>query len=154
VKKLLAILLLAALLPHRGPTQQPTLPPDIQAKKEIGAASAAVGHAIETKDTAALEKLWSPQMLVNSPANRVLNREEVFQAIREGKLEYPSIKTEIESFQIIGDIGIMMGHQLFIEPAGLPHAGKQRQRRFTNVWQHTNGTWIQIARQATELDLE
>lgn len=147
-------LLFAMLITPHAPAQQPTLPPEVQAKREIGAASAAVGRAIEAKNTDALEKLWAPQMVVNSPANRVLNRTEVFQAIREGKLEYPSIKTEIESFQIFGDTGIMMGHQNFIEPAGLPHAGKQRQRRFTNVWQHINGAWVQIARQATEIDVD
>jgi hypothetical protein len=155
MKQMIGAALLCVLFAHAGEAQQPGgPPPDAMAKKEIGAASAAVGRAIESKDTAALEKLWSPQMLVNSPANRVLNRTEVFQAIREGKLEYPSIKTEIESFQIIGDIGIMMGHQIFVEPAGLPKAGTTRQRRFTNVWQHVNGSWIQIARQATEIDLD
>ncbi len=48
--------------------------PDAAAKKRLAVAGAAVGKAIREHDIAALERLWSPKLLVNSPGNRVLRR--------------------------------------------------------------------------------
>jgi len=56
---------------------------DGEAKKKLAIAGAAVGKAIHEHDIAALEKLWSPELLVNNPNNHVLTRAEVFDAIED-----------------------------------------------------------------------
>jgi len=123
--------------------------PDV--KREIGMASAAVGRAIESSDFAALEKLWSPSFIVNSPANRVIGREEVFAAIKRGELRYTDLKTTVERMDVSGDMAIVMGQESYRPDFG-PEKAKLLTRRFTNIWQHTDQGWVMIARQATVFD--
>jgi hypothetical protein len=51
-------------------------------------AGEALGKALATHDQAALEKLPSPQMIVNDPSNTVLTRAEIFQGLLDGQLDY------------------------------------------------------------------
>ena len=59
---------------------------------QIDANSQAVGRAIHTMDFASLAKFWSPALVVNSPGNRILTRDQVFTSMREDKLKYSSAK--------------------------------------------------------------
>jgi ketosteroid isomerase-like protein len=120
-------------------------------KRQIGMASAAVGRAIESSDFAALEKLWSPSFIVNSPANRVIGREEVFAAIKRGELKYTDLKTTVERMDVVGDTAIVMGQESYKPDFG-PEKGQLLSRRFTNIWQKTAEGWVMIARQATVFD--
>ncbi|HEY8996388.1 MAG TPA: nuclear transport factor 2 family protein [Edaphobacter sp.] len=124
---------------------------DGDVRRQIGMASAAVGRAIESSDFAALEKLWSPKFVVNSPANRVITREEVFAAIKRGELKYTDLKTTVERMDVFGDIAVVMGQESYRPDFG-PEKGKLLSRRFTNIWQKTTEGWIMIARQATVFD--
>lgn len=122
-------------------------------EKQIEANNQAVGRAIHTRDFSTLEKLWSPQMVVNNPANGIFTRADVFAAIRHGGLNYSSLKGTSESFKVFGDVAVEMGHEDFVMADG-PAAGKPLQRRYTDVWQLTHGRWVQIARQATILSVD
>ena len=124
---------------------------DPEVKRQIGMASAAVGRAVESHDFAALEKLWSPRFIVNSPANRVLVREEVFAAIRQGKLKYTDLKTTVERMEVFGEVATVMGQESYRPDFG-PEKGVLLTRRFTNVWQKTGEGWVMIVRQATVFD--
>jgi|GEM_PF-5191720 len=53
-----------------------------------GMAGQALGKALAMHDQAALEKLWSPQMIVNGPNNAVLTRAEIFEGMKKGRLDY------------------------------------------------------------------
>jgi ketosteroid isomerase-like protein len=144
MKKLaIALMLVASATSAMG--QDPDL------KRQIGMASAAVGRAIESGDFAALEKLWSPHFVVNSPANRVISRDEVFAAIKRGELKYTDLKTTVERMDIADDIAIVMGQESY-KPEFGPEKGKLLYRRFTNVWQKSPSGWVMIARQATVFD--
>lgn len=122
-------------------------------RTRIEANNQAVGHAIGTMDFAALEKLWAPGMVVNSPGNNILTREQVFTAMREDKLRYASARTVPEAFFVSKDIAIEMGHDDVVLANG-PMAAKPLTRRFTNVWKKTGESWVQIARQATYVGLD
>jgi ketosteroid isomerase-like protein len=124
---------------------------DQDVKRQIGMASAAVGRAIESSDFATLEKLWSPSFIVNSPASRVIGREEVFAAIKRGELKYTDLKTTVERMDIDGDMAIVMGQESYKPDFG-PEKGQLLTRRFTNIWQKTADGWVMIARQATVFD--
>jgi ketosteroid isomerase-like protein len=124
---------------------------DQDVKRQIGMASAGVGRAIESSDFAALEKLWSPKFLVNSPGNVVIGRDEVFAAIKRGELKYTDLKTTVERMDVYGDVAIVMGHETYKPDFG-PEKGMLLSRRFTNVWQKTAENWVMIARQATVFD--
>lgn len=142
----------------RGPVTStysapPATPEMIAVRAQIESNNNAVGHAIVTSDFAALEKLWAPTMVVNSPANNILTREQVFTAIRENKLQYSSAKAIPEAFLASKDLAIEMGHEDIVMANG-PMAGKPLTRRFTNVWQKTGDSWLQIARQATYVGID
>ncbi len=120
---------------------------------QIETNSQAVGHAIHTMDFAALEKLWSPSLIVNSPGNRVLTREGVFTAMREDKLRYTSGKVFPEAFFVSKDLAVTMGHEDLVMANG-PMAGKPLKRRYTDIWQKTGDAWLMIARQATYVGID
>lgn len=123
-------------------------------RKQIEANEQAIGRAIHARDFSTLQKLWAPQMVVNSPGNKVSTRDEVIASMKDGTgLNYSSLKGTTESFYVFGDIAVEMGHEDFVMATG-PAAGKPLQRRFTNVWQRQGDQWVQIARQATILNVD
>lgn len=138
------------LLATCGTVQAQELAPE--AKQQLAAAGQAVGKAIQTHDIAALEKLWSPKLLVNSPNNRVLTRAEVFDAIRRGQLDYEGgYQSKLEKIEFYDDIAITMADESLVPGFG-PDKGRTIRRRSTNVWHYADGAWMMIARQSTIYD--
>ena len=125
---------------------------DGEAKRKLAMAGQALGRALATHDVAALEKVWSPKMIVNGPNNTVLTRAEIFQAMKDGQLDYEAdYKSTMEKVEFFGDVAITMGEDTYT-PAFGPDKGKMLHRRSTNVWQYADGEWMMIARQATIYD--
>ena len=119
---------------------------DVETKKKLGIAGAALGRAIEANDIPALEKLWSPKMIVNGPNNAVLTRAEIFDAMKHGQLNYEGgYKSTLEKVEFFGDIAVTMGEDTYTPNFG-PEKGKVLHRRSTNVWQYADGAWMMIAR--------
>ena len=128
--------------------------PDVAAiHRQIEGNGRAVGRAIGMADFAALEKLWSPALVVNSPGNNILTREQVFASMREGKLKYTSGKVIPDAFYVSGDIAVQMGHEEMVMASG-PMAGKPLKRRYTDIWQKSGDDWVMIARQATYVGID
>ena len=125
---------------------------DVDAKRKLAMAGQALGKALATHDQAALEKVWSPQMIVNGPNNTVLTRAEIFQGMKDGQLDYEAgYKSTMEKVKFFGNVAVTMGEDTYT-PAFGPDKGKLLHRRSTNVWQYANGNWVMIARQATIYD--
>ena len=105
--------------------------------------------AVLKADRGALERLWSEQLTVNAPTNRVnVGRQAVLDLISSGVLHYSSFERAVEAVRLYGDVAVVMGSET-ARPAGKgPGAGELVYRRFTNVWQKDRGSWIMIARQA------
>jgi hypothetical protein len=142
-----ALLLLSLLVPISVAHAQ-----DVDAKRKLGIAGHALGKALATHDQDALEKLWSPQMIVNGPNNNVLTRAEIFEGMKNGQLDYETgYKTTIEKVEFFGNIAVTMGEDSYTPSFG-PDKGKPLHRRSTNVWQYADGNWMMIARQATIYD--
>lgn len=120
---------------------------------QIEANGRAVGRAIRTMDFASLGKLWSPALVVNSPGNNILTREQVFASMREGKLTYSSAKVFPDVFFVSGDVAVQMGHEELMMANG-PMAGQPLKRRYTDVWQKSGDGWVMIARQATYVGID
>jgi len=129
----------------------PAFAQEASVRQQVELAERTGGRAAATGDFATLEKYWSPQMLVNSPGNNILTRDQVYAAIREDKLRYSNYTNEVEAFHVYGDIAVVMGHETLVPDTG-PEAGTKLYRRYTDVWQRTNGAWLQIVRQATYTD--
>ena len=122
-------------------------------RAQVDANARALGQALFMKDFATVEKLSSPALVVNSPGNRVLTRDQVFAAARLDQLKYSSYKVMTDAFSVFGDVAIEMGHEDLVMSNG-PMAGKPLKRRFTDVWQKTGDAWLLIARQATYVGVD
>ena len=106
-------------------------------------------------DSATLfNKIWSPSMVINTPANIVGTVEGTKALLRSGGLNYLSFERTIEKITFNDNIAIVMGGEI-IKPQGQqPNAGKTVSRRFTHVWLYKNNSWSIIARQATIFKIE
>ena len=106
-------------------------------------------------DSVALfDKIWSPKMIVNTPANVVGTVEGTKAHFRSGDLNYLSFERNIEKISFNDNVAIVMGGEV-IKPQGKQvNAGKVVTRRFTHVWQYSNNSWSIIARQATIIKVE
>ena len=112
-------------------------------------------EAVLKSDSSALYgKLWSPTMVVNTPANVVGTIEGTKAQLRSGNLNYLSLERNIEKIAFNGNVAIVMGGEK-IKPQGKQmNAGKLVTRRFTPVWMNSNNNWSIIARQATIIKVE
>ena len=112
-------------------------------------------EAVVKSDSAALfDKIWSSEMIVNTPANIVGTVEGTKQHLRSGGLRYLSFERSIEKIAFHDDIAVVMGGEV-IKPQGKqPNAGKTVSRRFMHVWKNANNTWTLVARQATITKVE
>ncbi|MEJ7830488.1 MAG: nuclear transport factor 2 family protein [Segetibacter sp.] len=106
-------------------------------------------------DSAALfGKIWSPTMVIHTPANVVGTVEGTKQLFRTGALTYLSFERSIEKITFDDNIAIVMGGEVIKPQGSQPNAGKTVTRRFTHVWKHSKSNWSIIARQATIIKVE
>ena len=104
--------------------------------------------------TVLYNKIWSPQMVINTPANVVGTVEGTKAHLRSGNLNYLSFERNIEKITFNDNIAIVIVGET-INPQGQQvNAGKTVSRRFTNVWLYKNNSWSIIARQATIIKVE
>lgn len=112
-------------------------------------------HSVLKGDSTVLfDKIWSPDLIVNTPANVVGTVEGTKAQLRSGNLNYLSFERGIEKITFNDNIAIVMGSET-IKPQGHQvNAGKTVSRRFTNIWLYKNNRWSIIARQATIIKVE
>jgi ketosteroid isomerase-like protein len=105
--------------------------------------------AVLTGDRSALERLWSPQLTVNAPTNRVnVGREVVLGIVQQGGLHYSVFDRAIEAVLVTGDVAVVMGSETVRAATDTAGGAGLVQRRFTNVWKREGPTWRMIARHA------
>jgi hypothetical protein len=109
---------------------------------------------LKDDSTVLFDKIWSPAMIVNTPANVVGTVQGTKAIFRAGGLRYLVFERTIEKISFYDNVAIVMGGEM-IKPQGKqPNAGKTVSRRFTHVWQFKNNSWSIIARQATIIKVE
>jgi hypothetical protein len=106
-------------------------------------------EAVLKSDTTTLYKIWSPDLIVNNPANTVVNLSQVKDRIKAGKIDYSSFDRIIEKISIIQNMAIVMGREEVQPQRNTDNAGKKVIRRYTNIWMEENGSWRLVGRQAT-----
>ena len=105
--------------------------------------------AILNGDTLLLAKLFSPQIVVNSPANTIVKYEGVMGRIRTGQIDYSSYEKVLEHISFVENIVIVMGKEIITPKGVTANAGKTVTRRFTDIWIKDKKSWRLTARQAT-----
>jgi hypothetical protein len=112
------------------------------------------GDAFVKNDTVALYNLFSPQLVVNSPLNKVATLEDIKMLIRLGKINIAASEKMIEKITFINNMAIVMGYDI-VKPQGtMQDAGKTVTRRYTDVWIQDENTWRLTIRQATNISIE
>ncbi len=106
--------------------------------------------AVLKGDSAALfTKYWSPDMIVNTPANIAGTIEGTKKHVRDGMLDYATFDRNIEKISILENVAIVMGLETLKPQGKSDNVGKTVKRRFTNIWMKQNSGWRLLARQAT-----
>lgn len=109
---------------------------------------------IKVDTTLLFNQLWSPNMVVNAPVNRVVTVESTKMFIRTGRLNYASFVRNIEKITFNDDLAIVMGEEILKPQGKTDNARKIVTRRFTNIWKNSNNSWSIIARQSTIIKVE
>lgn len=109
---------------------------------------------LKTDSLSLFDNLWSKDMVVNTPTNRVGTVEGTKKLLRAGKLHYSSFDRKIEKITFNGNLAIVMGEEIIKPQGNQENAGKTVTRRYTNIWKFDNSRWQMIARQSTIIGVE
>jgi ketosteroid isomerase-like protein len=101
--------------------------------------------AFLAQDIERLRQMWSEELAVNSPLNRINSRAQVLDLLQRGIIRHVNMEQTIELITRHGDVAVVMGHDVVQNAPDQP----QVRRRFTNIWRAADGSWQLIARQAT-----
>lgn len=104
--------------------------------------------AFLAQDIGRLRQLWSENLRVNSPLNRINDCSQVLDLLERGIIRHASLDQHIEVMTRHDDVVLVMGHDAVKD---VPD-GPVIRRRFTNVWCASNGSWKLVGRQATRID--
>ncbi len=99
-------------------------------------------------------KIWSPNMVINTPGNTIGTVDGTKALLRSGRLSYLSFERTIEKITFNDNLAIVMGGEVIKPHGDQQNAGKTVSRRFTHVWMYENNSWSIIARQATIIQIE
>lgn len=99
-------------------------------------------------DGATLQQLFSPQFQLITPAGAVASRQELLTMLSSGTAPYRSGSYVTESVHPYGRAVVSTGIETVIPGQGA-QAGKQQQRRITQVWERAGNAWQLLLRQAT-----
>ena len=105
--------------------------------------------AVLNEDVQALERLWSEQLIVNTPQNEIsADRSVVLDRVKRGLIRYSQFERRIESIRFNKDLAIVMGSETVVRKGDTASATQPVRRRFTNIWRESGPTWLMIARHA------
>jgi len=102
-------------------------------------------RAFLARDIESLERLFSDDLIVNSPIHRVHRKSQVLDLLRAGVIAHATLESEIEVIEQCGDLAVVMG----IEKLTNTPDGPLLSRRFSNVWRPEGDSWRLVVRQAT-----
>ncbi|MBL7814161.1 MAG: nuclear transport factor 2 family protein [Saprospiraceae bacterium] len=128
---------------HYNPQQ-----PASVAEATIRDLDAQEAKAIVEKNYATLEKLWSPNLMVNNPRNAISeSAEAVKKALMNNLIDHVLLQRNIEKVSLNNDIIVTMGNEIVQDKPNEP----QYLRRFTNIWMLQNGEWRLTYRHANKV---
>ncbi|MEJ5964193.1 nuclear transport factor 2 family protein [Pedobacter immunditicola] len=109
-------------------------------------------QAILKGDAAGLDTLMDDDVAVNHPTNKIIKeKKELMQRIRQGVIRYTAFERYPEKFIFFKDMVVVMGSEIVVPSTGAPNAGKNLQRRYTNVWMKLDGKWKLTVRHANNV---
>jgi hypothetical protein len=111
------------------------------------------GEAWVKKDSVTLFKLFSSDLVVNTPLNRVATLEVIKMLLRSGKIDISSSEKIIEKISFINNMAVVMGHDIVKPQGAMENAGKTVTRQYTDIWIKDKTGWHLTIRQATNISI-
>jgi hypothetical protein len=109
---------------------------------------------LEGRAAAEAEK-YSSTFVAHTPDRGVIHRAAMLDFLKSGTVTYDSIAMTFEYAGRHGDdMVVIMGVETVVPGAGMANAGKQVQRRFTDVYRRENGVWRHDLRHANVVRIE
>ena len=113
------------------------------------------GEVMRALDIAGIEALMAPDILVNAPINKVVDRKNIIGRLETAQISYEREAVEVFDFVgVRGDMVVIMGEEIVHPNNDAPYAGKTEYRRSTDVWKPFDGVWKLWIRQATITKIE
>jgi hypothetical protein len=107
---------------------------------------------VANADVAGLAALSAPGLTINAPTNRILTRDQFLAMMRSGQIGSEAFERHVESVTVDGDIGVVMGSEVFTPTAaselGRTYGARPLKRRYTNIYVLKHGEWRWLARHA------
>ena len=101
-------------------------------------------------DIPSVEQLMAPDLVVNAPINKVVDRANVLARLKSNQISYePDVVRNIDFAGVRGDLVVIMGEEITHPNKDAPYVGKTVHRRFTDVWKPFGAVWKLWFRQAT-----
>ena len=125
--------------------------PEITAVIEVAKATS---DATINQDVGAFAAAQAPELVVNSPADRVLTGPQTVGAFKAGLIDYGSSERVIEYAAVRPNGEVLLMGAEHITPRGQTrNAGKFETYRVTEIWRKVDGHWKLSVRQATITDV-
>jgi hypothetical protein len=102
-------------------------------------------EALLSADIATLQRLFSDDFVVTNPFNRVLNKQQVLEAVGSGRIKHTAYGREIEYLRVHTDTAVVMGREAVVD------GGQTKHRRYTEIWLRRERRWRVIARHANQM---
>ncbi len=149
----LALVIAAALAPPVAWGEQPAARPDGSAAvpdsiEQVKRLSNEEVQAFLRKDANALARLWSDDLVVTNPVNKLVTKQDVLGMITSGVLVITSFDRTIEYSHAYQKTVVLAGTETVTWGGRMPNAGKTERLRFTAVWMNQRGRWQEVARHA------
>ena len=123
-------------------------PPKPAAEEEIRQINDEEVQAFLSCDPRAMGRLWSDDLVVTNPLNKLVTKAQVLEMVQSGFLVIRSYQRKVEYLHFYGDMAIVAGSESVVWGGRMPMAGKRQELRFTGVWLNQGGQWREIARHA------
>ena len=125
---------------------------DSAADAALRALDARQKDMVARADIAGLAALSSPDLTINAPTNRILSRDQFLAMMRNGRIGAEAFERTVEHVTVHGDIGVVMGSEVFTPTAGSElgrtYGTRPLRRRYSNVYVRDRGRWKWLARHA------
>jgi hypothetical protein len=104
-------------------------------------------RAFVARDFDVLERMWSDDLVRNSPINRVHDKKRVLELLRAGLISHASLECHAELTLRRDQFVVVMGNEQLTNVPGEALA----RRRYTNIWRLEHGAWRLVVRHANAI---
>lgn len=148
MNRISVVAVLAALLVIPGSVPAQTKTEDQSAEAEVRQLNKQEVDAFLHRDTKAMGRIWSDDLVVTNPLNKFVTKKDVLGMAEAGFLVITSYDRRIEYLRVYGAVVIVAGSEDVMWGGKMPNAGKSEHLRFTGVWMKQDGRWQEVARHA------